>query len=57
MYKGKQFRKIDTEQFQKLYKKWVDKEITAAEFGKRAGLPPSSLYRRINRYKATGQIN
>ena len=57
VYKGKQFRKIDTEQFQKLYQKWTAKEITAAEFGKRAGLPPSSLYRRINHYKLTGRIN
>lgn len=57
VYKGKQFRKIDTEQFQRLYTKWTAKEITAAEFGKRAGLPPSSLYRRINHYKLTGRIN
>lgn len=57
VYKGKQFRKIDAEQFQRLYTKWTAKEITAAEFGKRAGLPPSSLYRRIKHYKATGQIN
>lgn len=57
VYKGKQFRTIDTEQFQKLYKKWTEKEITAAEFGRRAGLPSSSLYRRIKHYKATGKIN
>lgn len=57
VYKGKQFRAIDTEQFKKLYAKWAAKEITAAEFGKRSGLPPSSLYRRINHYKVTGKVN
>lgn len=57
VYKGKQFQRIDAEQFQKLYQKWTAKEITAAEFGRRAGLPPSSLYRRITHYKATGKVN
>ncbi len=57
VYKGKQFSKIDADQFQRLYKKWISKEITAAEFGRRSGLPPSSLYRRINHYKTTGKIN
>ena len=57
VYKGKQFRKIDTEQFQRLYTKWTAKEITATEFSRRAGLPPSSLYRRINHYKITGKVN
>ena len=57
VYKGKQFQRIDAEQFQKLYQKWTSKEITAAEFGRRAGLPPSSLYRRITHYKETGKVN
>lgn len=57
VYKGKQFQRIDEEQFQKLYRKWQDKEITAAEFGRRTGLPPSSLYRRITHYKETGKVN
>ena len=57
IYRGKQFRRIDTEKFKHLYQKWTAKEITAAEFGRRAGLPSSSLYRRINHYKATGKIN
>lgn len=57
VYKGKQFQRIDEDQFQKLYRKWQDKEITAAEFGRRTGLPPSSLYRRITHYKETGKVN
>lgn len=57
VYKGKQFQRIDEDQFQKLYRKWQDKEITAAEFGRRLCLPPSSLYRRITHYKATGKVN
>ncbi|MCM1060209.1 MAG: recombinase family protein [Eubacterium sp.] len=57
VYKGKQFRRIDDKQFQQLYSKWSDKEITAAEFGRRSGLAPSTLYRRINHYQETGKIN
>lgn len=57
VYKWKQFQRIDEDQFQKLYRKWQDKEITAAEFGRRTGLPPSSLYRRITHYKETGKVN
>lgn len=57
VYTGKQFKKIDEDKFLRLYAKWLKKEITAADFGRKMNLKPSSLYRRINRYKTTGKIN
>ncbi|WP_010250235.1 recombinase family protein [Acetivibrio cellulolyticus] len=40
-----------TKEFEKYYKKWKDKEITAIEFAKLIGVSRATLYRYIKEYK------
>jgi len=52
-YRGRRPIPVDEDKFARLYKKWLAKEITAVEFGRRMGLKAKTLYRRIRAYEAT----
>lgn len=56
-YKGRSFKKLDPEVFERCYKKWKNKELTARKFAEIIGLSANSFYKRIERYEKYGKIN
>ena len=50
-FKGKQKKSVDEAQFESLYKKWQNKEITKTYMQKKLGLSLSTLDRRIREYR------
>ena len=51
-FKGKQKKSVDEAQFESLYKKWQNKEITKTYMQKKLGLSLSTLDRRIREYRS-----
>ena len=50
-YKGRQPIKIDEQQFNEVYKRWNNDEITARQAMQELGLKPDTFYRRVKAYE------
>ena len=52
-YKGRQPIKVDNEQFQEVYNRWKNNEITARKAMAELNLKPDTFYRRVKAYEQT----
>lgn len=52
-YKGRTPIKVDNEQFQAIYKRWKNGEITARQAMAELNLKPDTFYRRVKKYEQT----
>ncbi|MDD6488407.1 MAG: recombinase family protein [Clostridia bacterium] len=50
-YKGRQSIKVDNEQFQEVYNRWKNNEITARKAMADLNLKPDTFYRRVKAYE------
>ncbi len=56
-FKGKNYKKINEDEFKEIIKKWEAKEITAIQAYTELDITKSKFYRRYKRYKETGKVN
>lgn len=50
-YKGRQPIKVDAKKFEREYKAWKEKKITAKQAMNNLGLKPNTFYRRVKEYE------
>lgn len=50
-YKGRQPIKINVQQFEYVYKRWKNKEMTARQAMSELGIKPDTFYRRVKAYE------
>ncbi len=56
-FKGKNYKKINEDEFKEIIKKWEAKEITAVQAYTELDITKSKFYRRYKRFKESGKIN